>query len=485
LSPNKAVVKIIEWPAGTNRQIWFRDLVVASLDGAVFPVYTGQTSITTTTYGTASNPSAAAQRNAPAGNLLADGQHSYVYNAESQMASLDSGATAYVYDAAGMRVRKTTGMDWTEYLYWGADPVAERDQTGAWTEYVFFPAPGSGGAKRVARREPAGAVYYYFSDHLGSASVVTDPAGVIKEESDYYPYGGERVLTDLLPKQNYKFTGKERDTESGLDYFGARYYSSRMGRWLTPDWANGAEAVPYADFGDPQSLNLYGYVGNRTTREFDKDGHCAFICTAVIGAAIGGVIGGGVEAVRQWRQDGRISNWKAVGANAAGGAIAGAITGATLGSSALIGTGYGTTAAVAGASNVIGGGVTRALGGQKVADPKAVVTDAVSGAAGGVAGKATQQLLVKGITANAAEAAKVNSAYNPSQYELVNTVAGVREIGSLQRATTAASTAAGSVGSTAAATAGTPTLTQPNLESSPQPQTSSSQPLSEPTKKNE
>ncbi|MBI2682256.1 MAG: RHS repeat-associated core domain-containing protein [Acidobacteriales bacterium] len=203
-----------------------------------------------------------------AGNMLGDGQHTYVYNAESQVASLDSGATAYVYDASGQRLRKTTGTNWTEYLYWGADPVAERDQTGVWTEYVFF------GGKRVARRESAGAVYCYFSDHLGSADVVTDAAGVIKEESDYYPYGGERVLTDLLPKQNYKFTGKERDTESGLDYFGARYYASRMGRWLTPDWANGAEAVPYADFGDPQSLNLYGYVGNQPVTRFDADGHC-------------------------------------------------------------------------------------------------------------------------------------------------------------------------------------------------------------------
>lgn len=56
------------------------------------------------------------------------------------------------------------------------------------------------------------------------------------------------------------FTGKERDSETGLDYFGARYYGSNMGRWLSPDWAATATAVPYADFGDPQSLNLYGYV---------------------------------------------------------------------------------------------------------------------------------------------------------------------------------------------------------------------------------
>jgi RHS repeat-associated protein len=56
---------------------------------------------------------------------------------------------------------------------------------------------------------------------------------------------------------HYKFTGKERDTESGLDYFGARYNASRTGRFMTPDWAAKATAVPYAVFGDPQTLNLY------------------------------------------------------------------------------------------------------------------------------------------------------------------------------------------------------------------------------------
>ena len=64
---------------------------------------------------------------------------------------------------------------------------------------------------------------------------------------------------DVLP---YKFTGKERDSESGLDEFGARYYTSSLGRFMIPDWAAKATAVPYAEFGDPQTLNLYAYVRN-------------------------------------------------------------------------------------------------------------------------------------------------------------------------------------------------------------------------------
>ncbi|MGA8274002.1 MAG: RHS repeat-associated core domain-containing protein [Candidatus Sulfotelmatobacter sp.] len=57
-----------------------------------------------------------------------------------------------------------------------------------------------------------------------------------RHSSDYYPYGGEISITygDL---NRYKFTGKERDTESGLDNFGARFYGSNIGRFMTPDWA--------------------------------------------------------------------------------------------------------------------------------------------------------------------------------------------------------------------------------------------------------
>ena len=72
---------------------------------------------------------------------------------------------------------------------------------------------------------------------------------------------------------HYKFTGKERDPETGLDEFGARYYSSAMGRFITPDWAAKATAVPYANFGDPQSLNLYAYVENSPIDRIDADGH--------------------------------------------------------------------------------------------------------------------------------------------------------------------------------------------------------------------
>jgi RHS repeat-associated protein len=69
------------------------------------------------------------------------------------------------------------------------------------------------------------------------------------------------------------FTGKERDSESGLDNFGARYDASSLGRFMTPDWSAQAEPVPYAKMDDPQSLNLYSYMRNNPLGGVDPDGH--------------------------------------------------------------------------------------------------------------------------------------------------------------------------------------------------------------------
>ena len=115
-------------------------------------------------------------------------------------------------------------------------------------------------------------VYYYFTDGLGSSRVITTSTGTVCYDADFYPFGGERSYTNSCA-QNYKFTGKERDSESGLDDFGARGMSSQYGRFMTPDWAAQTEPVPYAKLDDPQSLNLYSYVENNPLGGVDPDGH--------------------------------------------------------------------------------------------------------------------------------------------------------------------------------------------------------------------
>jgi RHS repeat-associated protein len=81
----------------------------------------------------------------------------------------------------------------------------------------------------------------------------------------------DRIARFVRDEQH--FTGKERDAESGLDYFGARYYTSSMGRFMSPDWDSKPQAVPYADLADPQSLNLYSYVLNHPLNSIDLNGH--------------------------------------------------------------------------------------------------------------------------------------------------------------------------------------------------------------------
>jgi RHS repeat-associated protein len=167
-------------------------------------------------------------------------------------------------------VKKMIGTAGT--IYWrGADGETANETDAANTilhRHVFF------AGRQVARSDnlPTWSAHFYFSDNLGSANVVTNATGGIENESDFYPYGGERVISNAVP-QNYKFTGKERDAESGLDDFGARYDASSLGRFMTPDWAAKPVTVPYATFGDPQTLNLYTYVENAPLNRIDPDGH--------------------------------------------------------------------------------------------------------------------------------------------------------------------------------------------------------------------
>ena len=116
------------------------------------------------------------------------------------------------------------------------------------------------------------AIRFYNADHLGSTQMEFSFIGAPLSLSQFTPFGGE--INPSVTTNRYKFTGKERDTESGLDYFGARYYASSMGRWMSPDWADKPEPVPYSKLANPQSLNLYSYVSNNPLNKVDLDGHC-------------------------------------------------------------------------------------------------------------------------------------------------------------------------------------------------------------------
>ncbi len=202
----------------------------------------------------------------------------YVYDAESRIISATNGSvtTTYVYDAFGRRISKTSGSTATNYWFGpSGDTLAETDSSGTFTNYIFF------GGQRLARNIPQPSpnpadIKYYITDHLHSTAMFVDKSGTVLDDNDFYPWGGVVPGVGTTTSNNhYKFTGKERDDESGLDYFGARYYGNALGRFITPDWAAKVTAVPYAEFGDPQSLNLYSYVRNIPTTKYDADGHCS------------------------------------------------------------------------------------------------------------------------------------------------------------------------------------------------------------------
>lgn len=217
-----------------------------------------------------------------AGNLLRDNLgHVYTYDAECRIKTVDTTGATYTYGPGGERVRKDTATAGsTEYIYFGGAVIAELNpSSGAWTDYII----ASG--KRIAKDTSSNGTgaQYFQGDHLGSTRIMTDSSGTVISSCTFAPYGEQVSCSPDNASNHYRFTGKERDTaESGLDYFGARHYSSSMGRFMTPDWDEAPVTVPYAHFENPQTLNLYSYVYNNPATGLDIAGHAATMSPVAI-----------------------------------------------------------------------------------------------------------------------------------------------------------------------------------------------------------
>lgn len=184
-----------------------------------------------------------------------------------------------------------------------------------------------------------------------------------------------------------KFSGKERDSETNLDYFGARYYSGAQGRWTSVDPAMESE-----DVADPQTWNRYSYVFNRPLTLTDPDGRCPNCVSAAGGAGLGFVLGFDGSIVTQ-ALAGQNINYRDAFAAGAGGAVSGALAGFTLGGSLIAeaSIGAGTVLATGVVSNVAGGVVTRTLDSEEAHTApfafEELTADAVTGGAGVLVGQ--------------------------------------------------------------------------------------------------
>jgi RHS repeat-associated protein len=194
-----------------------------------------------------------------AGNLLSDALgNSCAWDGDERMSSCNG--ISYFYDAEGNRVGKG-GAVATDVIYFGGRPMG-RYSNGSWTDLLY----GTGVLLAEAPGTQVSTAVYRLADHQGSTigqrSSTNQPVGSIQ---DYGPYG--ELFNGSNTSDPYKFTGKERDSESGNDYFGARYFASSMGRFISPDH-------PFVDQhpDDPQSWNLYAYARNNPLINIDPTG---------------------------------------------------------------------------------------------------------------------------------------------------------------------------------------------------------------------
>jgi RHS repeat-associated protein len=254
-----------------------------------------------------------------AGDATNDGRNNYDYDGEGRLCAVaypnGNGGSLYeqyVYDASGIRVAKMnlswagTGpvnfsiacsslisdSNWTrtlssQYLLdLSGDQVTELNGTLTNGQYGWVHSNAFSGGRLTATYDTHG-LHYAIADPLGTKRVqeLISPTGTAALDESCYslPFGNDigNPRTTNCPgpgvdATEHHFTGKERDTESGNDYFDARYYSSAMGRFMSPDWSAKEEPIPYAKLGDPQSLNLYAYVYNNPITGVDPDGHAPF-----------------------------------------------------------------------------------------------------------------------------------------------------------------------------------------------------------------
>ena len=191
-------------------------------------------------------------------------QYRYVYDYENRLTKITKNGdviAAYSYNGEGKRVQSTEGGITTHYLYDGNNVIIERNPQGQTTASYTRGLSLGGGIGGIIARRAAGVSYYHY-DALGNVTNLTNSSGSTIITYTYDAYGN--VLSQSSPSTNpYQFSTKEYASETGLLYFGARYYDPSIGRFITPD--------PLGFIDGP---NVYLYCNNNPINFIDPWGLC-------------------------------------------------------------------------------------------------------------------------------------------------------------------------------------------------------------------
>jgi RHS repeat-associated protein len=221
------------------------------------------------------------------GNMTSGGGRTFTWDVDNRVTSVSmGGVTSMEYDYSGMRVKKDGIGGTTLYPF----PGVEIDPSGVMTKFIRI------GTENFASRKGTDQYRFYHNDHLGGVNVITDGSGARCQLNEYDPWGSVSKQ-DGNCDPTHRFTGKELDPETGLYYYGGRYYDPEISRFISPD--------PFVqDPEDPQNLNRYSYVLNDPQGYTDPSGYFYMgkgigdrpfggsIFGAIFGAIVGFIAGG-------------------------------------------------------------------------------------------------------------------------------------------------------------------------------------------------
>ncbi len=202
------------------------------------------------------------------GNLASDGTRSYAYDGENRLITVTQGASTwhYEYDYLNRRIRKWgSGLTEQRFIYDGWNLIAETDASGtltrryAWGLDVSGTSQGAGGVGGLLLIQDGANQYYPLYDASHSVIGLYNASGGIDSAYEYDPFGRTQTSAGIYAATNpFRYSTKYTDNETGFAYYGLRYYSPLIGRFINRD--------PIQEAG---GINLYGFCGNNGVNHWD------------------------------------------------------------------------------------------------------------------------------------------------------------------------------------------------------------------------